>query len=241
MVDRDWESEAKSQGWNADFDGANAVDAETFVRKGEEILPIVNAKNRELKDKVEMLTGRMDELQKGHQQYVQNARDEKAALIAQLEDTRKTAIDNNDGESFNEADRKINELRTAPQDTTPKRSPVTEAWIASGNDWYDNDPVLAEHADRLAEKLVQQKPYLYGKKELLDELTKVMHEAHPDKFKNSNRERQTVEDTNARKPSKAARSYDDLPQEAKDACDTFVTDIKGFTREQYVSSYQFEE
>jgi len=111
--ERDFEKEATSQGWNRD----GALDAEAFVRKGEEILPIVNAKNRKLSEQVEALSSKVSNLEGTSNQFrefaakaVEKAELERNLAISQLETARGKAVEENNGAEFNRTDAEINRL-----------------------------------------------------------------------------------------------------------------------------------
>jgi hypothetical protein len=71
---------------------------------------------------------------------------------------------------------------------------------------------------------------------------------HPEKFSNTRREAPSaVGASNGGAPmrKKNDKSYENLPAEAKKACDKLVTQMKShkkpFTREEYVANYEWPE
>lgn len=250
MSERDYETEAKAEGWvpKADFkgDASKWVDAETFVKRGEEILPIVNAKNRKLSEQVESLMKEVSELKTGNAQFrefhdkaLAREQRDKAQLIEQLEAIRKKAVTDSDGEAFAKADRQLQDLRKEPEQKNGELSPVQKGWLAD-NPWYESDEELQAIADGLSGVLAKRRPDLIGKRAFLDELTNMVKKQVPDKFENPNRQRTTVEDTQQRGKQGNGRTYDDLPSDAKSACDRFVRTIPGFTKEKYLASYEWD-
>jgi hypothetical protein len=77
--------------------------------------------------------------------------------------------------------------------------------------------------------------------EFYEEVTRQVKEAQPEKFTNPARKSASVSSSSdGRSPStKTKKSYNDLPSEAKQACDKFVKQ-KLMTQEQYVAEYQWE-
>lgn len=249
MSERNFEAEAKAEGWvpQEQFKGDSSkwVDAETFVKRGEEILPIVNAKNRKLTETVEELRKTVDDLKLGNSQFrefhektVAKERQERDAAIAQLEAVRKKAVTDGDGETFDRAEKRIQELRAQP--VKAELSPAQRAWLAE-NPWYQSDKKLRALADAMSDDLAAERPDLVGRKEFLDELTKRVKEEMPHKFENPNRQRSVVENT---PPSGSgngkAKTYESLPADAKAACDRFVRTIPGYTKEKYVAEYAWD-
>ena len=69
-----------------------------------------------------------------------------------------------------------------------------------------------------------------------------MHNEFPDAFGNKNRRKATtVEDSGEKlRESSKERTYENLPPEAKAACDNFVKTIPNFKQEDYVATYDWE-
>ena len=242
-TERDFEKEATSQGWNSE----GKLDAEAFVKKGEEILPIVNANNRKLKTQVEELTQKVSSLEQGNAEFkqfsskaIEQAQRERNDAIVDLEAVRQKAIDNDDLKSFAAAEKKINKIRAEPQ-----QAPVDNAYQAewvSDNPWYDQSSAeynrdKAIWANGASDLLRVEKPYLKDRA-FLDELGRLAGEKYSDE--NPARQRSTVEDTTASKPTKAG-GFDDLPDEAKYAYETFKEMMPEYTKEEYFDTYQLGE
>jgi hypothetical protein len=247
---RDYETEAKAEGWvpQPEFKGPPErwVDAETFVKRGEEILPIVNAKNRKLSEEVQELRKTVDDLKLGnsqfrefHEQAIARERQQRDAAIKELEAAREKAVTDGNGAAFSEADRRLKALQAQPPPSKPQLSDAQRAWLAE-NRWYETDPVLRAVADGLSDALARERQDLLGKRDFLDELTKRVKAEMPHKFENPNRTRSVVEDTQQKGGNGKAKTYENLPADAKAACDRFTRTIPGFTKDKYLASYQWD-
>lgn len=238
---RDYETEAKAQGWapEEDWHGdppkGGFKTAEQFIKDGENIPAI-------LKSKVEKLEGRVDELLDSNKKFnefsqrsLEKERKEKEKVIAELEDVRKNAITEGDGEAFDRADKQINDLRNqAPP--SQELDPVAKRWLDT-NPWYQTNDTLAAHADGLADRLVAQG---YTGQAYFDELSKRVQDAFPDEFGNKNRSKpSSVESATPSSPS-SKHTFDSLPADAKEAYAQFKRDIPGFTKAQFVEQYDWE-
>jgi len=236
---RDYEAEAKAQGWAPEEEWRGKPEdfksAEQFIKDGESIPAI-------LKSKVDKLEGRVEELLESNKKFnefsqrsLEKERKEKEKLISQLEEARKQAITEGDGEAFDRADRQINDLRN---DNQPPQGldPVAKKWL-DANPWYETNAKLAIHADGLADRLVAQG---YTGQAYFDELTKQVREAFPEEFGNRNRSKpSSVESATPSSPS-SKRTFDSLPADAKEAYAQFKRDIPGFTKAQFVEQYDWE-
>jgi hypothetical protein len=238
--DRDYEAEAKAQGWAPEEEWRGKPEdfktAEQFIKDGENIPAI-------LKSKVERLEGRVEELLDSNKKFnefsqksLEKERKEKEKAIAQLEDVRKQAVTEGDGEAFDRADKQINELREDIRPEPQELDPMAKRWL-SANSWYETNDKLAAYADGQADRLIAQG---YTGQAYFDELTKRVHETFPDEFGNKNRSKpNTVEDATPSSPS-SKHTFDNLPADAKEAYAQFKRDIPGFTKEQFVEQYDWE-
>lgn len=120
--------------------------------------------------------------------------------------------------------------------------PVIQDWI-SKEDWFTKSATLNTFATETFGDLERAKPGV-SKAELLAETKRKTMEKFPEKFGiNPMREGAApvgspTGQATIRKSSK--KSYDDLPPEAKAACNKFVKQIPGYTREKYVAAYDWE-
>lgn len=252
-TERNFEAEAAADGWvpqeSWKGDPDRWIPAEDFVKRGETILPIVQAKYRktveevgELKRKFEEREGVFSDFQKFQEQALTKANKERQDAITELETLRAKAITDGDGQTFTQTDKKLQELRaenvTPPKKDPPKESPEVTAW-KSENKWYMTDRELTGIADGLADVVSAENPGLKGKA-FLDKLTERVKAVVPHKFENPRRSEQLTGE-GSRKGSGKSKGYDDLPADARAACDSFVKTIKGFTKEQYLSQYSWEK
>jgi hypothetical protein len=248
--DRDFESEAKTDGWVplAEWKGdpAKWIPAEDFVKRGENILPILNAKLRKERERTESLVATVEELKEGnklfrefHEKTLTKAQAERAQAIADLEEQRAKAITEGDGQTFTQTDKKLQELRAEPKKEPPKESPEVTAWKAA-NTWYGTDVETSAIADGLSDVVARENPGLKGRA-FLDKLTERVKSVVPHKFENPRRQEQITVDGQRKGSNGKGRAYEDLPADAKLACDRFVKTIPGFTKEAYLTQYDWSE
>jgi hypothetical protein len=241
-VDEETLKEAKRQGWvpQDEYTGPEDkwVDAETFVKKGKEINALLRKDNDFLKREVAEMKTTMMEFKKFH------AETEKRAYERAMQDLReqkKEAISTGDGDKVLQIDDAIDELKQSRQ-TEKVAHPVNQPdatfiqW-SEDNKWYTTDAQLKTEADMIGEVIKRQNPTLIGEA-FLNEVTTRVKRMYPEKFTNSNRSRPSpVEGTTAPKASqKAGKGFNDLPPEAKAACQKF--EKQGLiTREAYLKEY----
>lgn len=248
--ERDYEAEARSSGWQPQENWKGApdrwVDAQTFVERGEQFLPFVQARLKKSLDKIDELASTVDELRTGNEEFrrfhesaLAREKRERDELIARYEAERQKAVTEGDGEAFAKAEKQLEQVRKQPVATTPAKpavNPDVQAWMAE-NPWYTADKELAAIADGMSDLLAKEQPTLKGRAHL-DELAKRVKTAVPNKFTTA-RPTTTEGHNNGGGGRKNDRSYDALPAEAKAACDKFVKTIPGFTKEAYVASYDW--
>jgi hypothetical protein len=262
----DYESEARAQGWVAqeEFRGNERdwVDAETFVKRGREILPIVRKNNEKLLKELqearkiaEEARSTAKEFQKFQkEQYERKAKDLEAQLTA-IKAARREAISAGDGERVIELEEAQDVLKeeiaytkeqasSAPEPTPqpkeePKPDASLQAWL-DRNDWFGVDKRTTGIANGLGEALRAENPTLVGQA-FLDKLDEELAATLPEKFgKKRVANPMDVGTSSAGRPTKSKQSYDNLPPEAKAACDRFVK--QGLmSREDYVADYDWSE
>jgi hypothetical protein len=244
--DRDYETEARTSGWvpqDAWKGPADRwVDAKTFIQRGEEYYPFVQAK---LKKEIGALKGEINELREGSKEFrefsekaIERERKEKERVLSELEEARATAITNGDGKEAVRLEKEIREVEREPA-PKPGLPAETQAWLAE-NAWYTTDPVLKGIADGLSDVVATENPGLKGRA-FLDKLREKVQTEVPHKFQNSRRETALTEDHQRKSSSKKGRTYEDLPADARAACDKFVKQIPGYSKEKYIAQYDWSE
>jgi hypothetical protein len=261
----EFESEAKAQGWvpKEDFRGSENdwVDAETFVRRGREIMPILRKNNEKLLKELGEAKKAAEEARKAalefkefqKEQYERKSK-ELETQLEQLKLAKRDAINTGDGDRVLAIDdamdaikeerleakaevKRAEEAAKAPPQVT--EDPVLNNWM-DRNDWFGKDTRLTAMANGLGVELRRENPSLVGEaflKKLDEELAAII----PEKFgkKKTPNPMEGSASTGARPTPTGKKSYQNLPTEAKAACDRFVK--QGLmTKEQYVADYDWE-
>lgn len=263
--------EAESQGWvpKDRFKGNESewVDADVFVKRGREILPIVRKHNEELKRDLAQTKEQLREFRAAAEEFKKFQKDsfdrkvaEYETEISELKTSRAQAISDGDGIKVNQLDEaldatkeKIAEAKQAAievqKQTVNAATPVTidpvlQSWL-DNNKWFGVDKRLTGIVNGIGDSLRLEFPLLTGK-DFLDKLDEVLSEEFPNKFGKSKRPNNAgnmnpVESGSGRQSrvGSGSKTYDNLPSEAKAACDRFVKQ-KLMTREQYVKEYSWE-
>lgn len=249
------EVEAAQFGWvpEADYKGnpEDWKDAETFLKRGKEIngflrkdLEKIKNKNQTLESELSEIRATMEEFRNYHNET--EARAYKRALD-DLKKQKVEAIEQGDGARVLEIEDTIDSIKEAQAKPATKVEKKQDAnydkeyfdW-AKSNTWYVSDPELKAIAELYGQEINAQYPEKKGKI-FLDEITKLVKENYPEKFQNPARSMGMVDSSSdGRSPSVSKkRGYNNLPPEAKAACDKFVKQ-KLMTVEQYVSEYQWD-
>lgn len=227
--------------------------AEEFLERGETMLPLLKRDNDRLHEGMTKLERRLAEQAETFAEFAQYAsKSEERAYKrakAELEAKRDAAIETADVNGARQAQREIDalEVPVAPKvpekkEDQPQPDPAIQAWIRE-NDWFDKSPSLRAYAVEEFGDLERRFPGK-SKTELLAETKQKTMERFPDKF-GINPKRDGASAVN--EPSggtaprkKAGKTYDDLPAEAKKACDKFCRTIPGYTKEKYVKDYEWD-
>jgi len=231
------ESIASEMGWAPEDqwrgDPDKWVDAETFIRNGAAMHKrTLQRQDGELAD----LRKTLDEF-KGHYQRVEETTYKRAK--AELEAERQAAAAKGDAAGVERIQGEIDDLPEpqAADQQGPENDPVYLAFKAE-NQWYDDNYEMTDYAVRIA-PIVANKGFAVGSKAFYDEIARATKE----KFDRPNPQRRrpsSVEGAGGTaRAKKNGKSYEDLPTDAKAACDRFVAQGM-LTKEEYVKDYQWD-
>ena len=261
-----YESEARAQGWVAkeEFRGSEDdwVDAETFVRRGKEIMPILRKNNEKLlkelgeaKKMAEEARETAKEFREFQKQQFERKTKDLEVQLEQLKQAKREAITQGDGDRAIAIDDAMDDLKEqrieakeelkAAEAKTKEVQPVTtdpvlNSWMEK-NDWFGPDKRMTTVANALGIEIRREFPNLNGQP-FLDKLDQELREAMPEKFGKRavpNPMEGAPNGTARPSVSSGKKSYANLPPEAKAACDKFVK--QGLmTKEAYVAEYDWE-
>ena len=258
------EKEARLMGWvekEAYRDGEHWVDAETFVKRGKEINPILRKNNEILLRKLAERDAEVTEIKKVAKEFEKFQKDAAENKVVELQkelvtlrEQKKEAISRSDGETVVAIDEAIDalkeqqiEAKKAPVSTAPEKQPVifdqlVVDWMAE-NKWFTADEKYTRIADAVGLSINQTYPNLKGK-EFFEKLDEELEEVLPQKYKKQSRT-SPVEgsSTSSNRPTgpKSKKTYESLPSDAKQACDRYVKTIPGYTKEKYLEDYDWSE
>jgi len=200
----DVESRARAMGWvdkdSYRGDPNNWRDADEFVRRGEEELPILRERSRDLSKKVSDFEARLERQE--IERKAEIARLERISEIAlkrqrdELESrysyAMEQAVHSGDVERFRQLERdkatavsqydqQINETATPRGNEIPEAARAVVAQWQNQNPWFTADPELNAVAQAHHMKLNREKPGL-SISENLAEVTKYVRQRYADKF-----------------------------------------------------------
>jgi hypothetical protein len=237
--ERDYEAEALADGWNPEFDGPGKKDAKTFVEDGEKISGMLKSKIGRLEERIDSLTHTNAEFKQYTDKQIKRERKEKETAIADLERVKAQAITDGDGLAAVQAEREINTLQSEEaQSPNEAMQQMSQQWVTD-NPWYASNQKLGRFADGIADQIISQG---FTGQAYFNELTRQVKDVFPEEFENPNRKKAgSVEGGGDRTvDGSEARTWANLPKEAKDAAKRFEKDIPGFKREDYLSTYEWE-
>ena len=252
-------AEAKSLGWvpKESFKGKETewVNADEFVRRGHEVLPIVKENLRRTKEELNALRKEVGDFKataEEFRKFTENAAEVKwKEREAELKAQYAKAVTDGDGEAAAELVADIQAHGSTPPkavqpDTkaAPSLDPAFVKWREE-NPWYEQkglQSVAITIGMRLHAEDGLNGPPLY------EAVAKEMAELFPEKVQrkgdNAEGSRGGIFDEGGSrrgpKPNGKAKTYENLPADAKAACDKFIA--KGFVknREQYVKNYAWD-
>lgn len=255
---RDYEADASKMGWIAKDkfkgDPEKFIPAKDYVERGEQLLPLVRAENRQLQSQVGQLQGKLQEtntLLKSAQEAIDalkeantqiaidKAKEQKAQLRAALTQARR----DDDHEKVAELEERLDETTEAikaagkPVEKKPAvveqqsqdLDPTTKTWMAA-NPWFGTDDERTGLAVGIGKKLRREGSTLQGQA-FYDAVKEAVDKVMP--FDEQPRRRQKTEGggsnggSNGGGGSNRGQGYGDLPADAKEACERMTARVVG--------------
>jgi hypothetical protein len=258
------EKEARVFGWvpKEEFRGSEDdwVDADTFVKRGKEINPILRKNNETLLKKLEEQAKQIEKIRADAEKFKEFQKEsferkkiELEAQIVDLKSQKRAAIAEGNGDLVVDLDDRIDELKeaqreakaeskTPPPQTEPTPvalDPEISAWL-DRNKWFGQDTEMTEMSNALGATVRKQFPHLSGR-EFLDKIDEKLAEYFPEKFMGKKPKVNSVDSSgNVRSGGGSTKkSYDNLPQDAKEACDRFIKNGWIKSKQEYVDNYDW--
>lgn len=229
------EDKARRLGWRPkeEFRGDETrwIDADTFVKRGEEVLPIIQANNKALEKEVANLKKTLKEFSAHHSQVEQRAY--KAAL-RDLEARQAAAVEANDLGEVREITREIADLgrEAAP---TNREDPALTDW-KDENPWFGKDPIMRAAAVAIVDGLIADGVTNLDRQ--LSAVDKRIREEFPHKFTNPRRSQAAAVEGSSTPRRTPGKTLADLPPEARAAA--IKWDKQGILPiAQYLKEYQW--
>jgi len=251
QVDPIVEQEARLLGWqpleNYKGDPKNWKSAEDYLEHGRQVNAYLRRDLDRFRQELRSKTDELNQLKEVTNKFAEyHSQTEERAYKKALADLRKERVEaykEGDYNKVQEIEDQLDELR----DNKPSKAPVVPQkqdvvqpdpafveWHAQ-NSWYGTDPELTSIADAYSNVIGKANPYLRGTEFLL-EVTRKVQEKFPEKFGSPTR---TVAKPNRERSvnNGSKKGFDDLPDDAKKACNDFVS--KGWikSKEEYVKEY----
>lgn len=208
--ERDWDSEARALHWypKEEYRGDpdQWVDAKTFVLRGEQQLPILQANNKRLmrdladRDKrLSDLSGKFDALQGSVEALRQMAVTSNEAgyqrAISELKTKQRQAVEQGDTATFDRIQGEIDDAAKAHDKVSEAAKPVApksdqkgvqgtpefKTWFEDNQGWVQGDPTLGRAAVQIETEL-RNSDEVFTEAELWDRVTEMVQEKYPRRF-----------------------------------------------------------
>jgi len=255
IADPEVEKRARLMGWmpkeNFKGDPERWQPADAFVKRADELMPIMKTQLRKYEDRISRQDTELSEVRKTLERIAKTSEKamERAYEQAKSDIIKKqaAAVAAGDTETWanleQEKDKleKPEKIEVKPTETRPnEENPMFKSWHQE-NEWYLTDPAMTRYANAYAQENANAGiPYT----QWLEMIEGAVKEAFPHKFNNPARKTPAPVDAGSNRgnlPGRPkAKTYNDLPAEAKTICDRQVRDGLFKSREDYVKIF-FEE
>jgi hypothetical protein len=204
---------------------------------------------------IDSIKASVEEFKKFQKESFERQTAEYEVQIAQLKSQKREAIAEGNGDLVVDIDDQIDALKEAQREAKTeanKPAPVVEsntptlpddpelqAWFGK-NEWFGKDEDLTEVANSLGTSVRRQFPHLSGRA-FLDKLDDKIAEYFPHKVLSKKSRGSAVDSgSNVRGGSTSnKKSYETLPDDAKQACDRFIKNGWIKSKQEYVDNYDW--
>jgi hypothetical protein len=260
------QKEARIFGWvpKEEFRGSEDdwVDAEVFVKRGKEINPILRKNNELLMKKldekakeIDSIKASVEEFKKFQKESFERKTAEYEISIAELKSKKREAIAEGNGDAVVDIDDQIDSLKEAQREAKAEAKakaevpptaqasipddPELQSWLGR-NQWFGPDTEMTDVANGLGASVRRQFPHLTGR-DFLDKLDDKVKEYFPHKFTGNKSKGSAVDSSGSVRGSGSSgkKSYDNLPADAKQACDRFIKNGWIKSKQEYIDSYDW--
>lgn len=241
---RDFEAEARAHGWTPkeEFRGDQSkwVDAETFAKRADEVMPFLKKQNQGLKRELDDLKRQIKQAS-AHFSRAEERGFQRA--MAELEAKHDEAVEMGNVRASKAIRQEMDDLKAdvAAGSKDEADAPTTEAqrrkeldqWIET-NDWYLTDQSKRAYADHVANMMGPAEQWDGGQQAWLEELGKRVDRKFAEKKPNP------VNGGGNREGGKSgAKTFQNLPAEAQRVCDKWIKSGIIKSREDYVKNYDW--
>jgi len=245
------ETRARAMGWvdKDSFRGPSEkwVDADEFVRRGEEELPVLRERNRDLSRRFTDLETKLQKQEREFNERTQRQENlarialaqQRANLSAQYDAAKMQAVEMGDTTRYQQLNRDQQQAiqnfdeqyHKAVEPPQPQRQngpppdvqAKVDAWVVE-NPWFATDPGMNQYAQTVHMHLQRTQPSLTVDQNFA-EVSKLVRERFPEKFGRAGGGGPPAVEGGSGMPSgggRRTRGYADLPAEAKRDVDEFV-------------------
>jgi len=246
------EAEARRMGWvgEQEFKGDKDrwVSAEKFLERGKNEIPIMRERMKKMDGTITRLNSTITSMRKTFGEFQKYTADNEHKAYQRALDSlvakQRTAVEESDTETFDKLEKEKEDLvKDIPQQQADVHleddgTEEFNAWVDNGNKWFLDNPDMGNYAVSMGKYLSESKG-LNGTA-LYDEIKKEVMIRYPDEFENKNRTAPAAVQGNGEVAPKAGKqTYANLPADAKKQCERFIKEIDGFTKEEYLKSYEW--
>lgn len=261
----DHEALASEMGWTPKDkfrgDPTKWVDAKTFYEKAEHVLPIVKKQRDEARKAEAAMKAEIQAIKADNEQVKKDAKEaikfmhdgldrEYKVKEAALKAEKAEAISAGDGAKAMQIDEALETLKAEKSQAkeeakkevtldTPQIHPDWKKWVAD-NSWFNDDKRLNRLAKTIGFDMAEDDSSLEGTK-LWDAVKSELMAMYPEKFPEERERPGAQRGGKTTGPQTKAKTYENLPDDAKAKCDKYVKNGWSKNREQYCKFYYEQE
>ena len=226
------------------------ISAEKFIERGETEIPIMRERMKKMDGTVVTLNDTISQMKKTFSEFREfHTKAEERAYnkaLKEITEKQREAAAAGNVEIFDELEEEKIKVAKPVKIAEPAETEDTEAMAdfdnwKDKNEWYDTDSELTAYAQSIS-TYIQNTKNIGGKK-LYEAVTKDVKKRFPDKFENPERNKPNTVEGGGNAPAtvdKSKQTFVNLPKDAQAACNRFMKEYPGFTKEEYCKNYDWD-
>lgn len=235
---RDFTAEAKNMGWHDpnddDFKGdkENALDAQAFVEKGENELPLLRSNQKTMTKNMTKMQKKLDAQEQANKQFGEYMNNIVEQKNKELDVLKRQAVEDGDTATYDRIDKEQKDLKPVPVSSPQGDLDGAIERFKASNPWFGTDTNMTYIAQGIDSELQASNPNM----SFDDRFAEVARRVNTSPSKP---QAPSTQSPRKRASPSSTKGFNDLPSHAQEMCDKWVANGLVKDRAAYIKNFKF--